>query len=243
VKLRIGYVSRNLTMIFIKSNSGRAFVTTIATLALAACGSSPASTPSAGAPPPRSALASMLGRPLLVMPTQYLAVANPAGQYEVSLTNRDLLPIVDEEIADAFRKRGVRSSWTFAKEITESALRQGGLIQDPRDLASEGIRRIDVGDTPLPEPLGSQIRDITALQDSRYVLIPVEVDVDERAGHPPGILRIVLVDARTARVIYVDHVDIPPFSDLPGADLLSGYGFRRLAREIATRFADMVVAQ
>jgi hypothetical protein len=243
VKLRIGYVSRNLTMIYIKSNSGRAFAATVGIAMLSACGSPPASAPAAGAPTPRSALASMLGRPLLIMPTQYLAVATPAGQYEVSMSNRDLLPLVDEEIADAFRKRGVRSSWTFAKEITESALRQGGLIQDPRDLASESLRRIEVGDTPLPEPLGSQIRDITALQDSRYVLIPVEVDVDQRPGRSPGILRLILVDSRTARVNWVDHVDIPPFADLPSDDLLSGYGFRRLARALATRFADMVVAQ
>jgi hypothetical protein len=243
VKLRIGYVSRNLTMIYIKSNSGRALVAAIAIALVTGCGSAPASTPAAGAPPPRSALSSMLGRPLLVMPTQYLAVADPAGQYEVSMNNRELLPLVDEEIADAFRKRGVRNSWTFAKEITESALRQGGLIQDPRELASEPIRRIQIGDTPLSEPLGSQIRDIAALQDGRYVLIPVEVDVDQRAGHPPGILRLVLVDSRTARVTWVDHVDLPPFTDLPSADLLSGYGFRRLARALATRFADMVVAQ
>jgi hypothetical protein len=185
----------------------------------------------------------MLGRPLLIMPTQYLAVATPAGQYEVSMNNRELLPLVDEEIADAFRKRGVRSSWTFAKEITESTLRQGGLIQDPRELASESLRRIEVGDTPLPDPVGSQIRDITALQDARYVLIPVEVDVDQRPGHAPGILRLILVDSRTARVTWVDHIEVPPFTDLPSGDLLSGFGFRRLARALATRFADMVVAQ
>ncbi len=239
----IGYVSRNLTMISIKSNSGRAFAATVAIAIISGCGSSPPSTPAAGSPTPRSALSSMLGRPLLVMPTQYIGVASPAGRYEISMGNRDLLPLVDEELADAFRKRGVRSSWTFAKEITTAALRNGGLIQDPRELASESLRRIEVGDTPLPEPLGSQIRNIAALQDGRYVLIPVEVDVDQRAGHSPGILRLILVDSRTARVNWVDHVEIPPFTDLPSADLLSGYGFRRLARALATRFADMVVAQ
>ena len=230
-------------MISLTSNSSRAFAATVTLAILFGCGSPPAPTPAADAPAPRSALSSMLGRPLLIMPTQYLAVATPGGQYEISMGSRDLLPLVDEELADAFRKRGVRSSWTFAKEITESALRNGGLIQDPRDLASESLRRIEVGDTPLPEPLGSQIRNITALQDGRYVLIPVEVDVDQRPGHPPGILRLILVDSRTARVTWVDHIEIPPFTDLPSADLLSGYGFRRLARALATRFADRVVAQ
>ena len=103
MKLRIGYVSRNLTMIYIKSKPGRALIAAAAIALVTGCGSAPPATRAADAPPPKSPLASMLGRPLLVMPTQYLAVADPAGQFEVSMNNRDLLPIIDEEIADLRR--------------------------------------------------------------------------------------------------------------------------------------------
>jgi hypothetical protein len=180
---------------------------------------------------------------MLIMPAQYLGVVTPAGHFELSLMNRDLLGIMDEELADAFRKRGVRSSWTFGKEITAAAMRNGGLVQDPRELSAESLRRIEVGDTPLMEPLGTQIRQLIALQEGRYALIPIEVDVDNRAGRAHGFLKLVLVDSRTARVLWVDTIETPAPTDVPPEDLLAGYGFRRLSRALATRFADMVVAQ
>jgi hypothetical protein len=180
---------------------------------------------------------------MLIMPTQYIGLATPGGQFELSLTNRDLLGIMDEELADAFRKKGVRSSWMFGNEITMAAMRNGGLVQDPRELSAESLRRIQAGDTPLMEPLGTQIRQLIALQDGRYALIPIEVDVDPRPGRAYGILKLVLVDSRTARVLWVDSIESPGPTDIPPQDLLAGYGFRKLSRALATRFADMVVAQ
>ena len=242
VKLRIGYVSRNLTMRSIKLTSGRALATAIAVIILIGCGSS-APKPKDSVAPARSALSGMLGRPMLILPAQYLGLVTPGGQFEVSMTNRDLLTLVDDELEDAFRKRGVRSTWTFARAITASAMRNGGLIQDPRELSAETLRRVEPGDTPLPEPLGTQIRQLVALQDGRNVLIPIEMDVDNRPGRASARLKVVLVDSRTARVIWVDTIEAPAPADVPAEDLLSGFGFRRLSRAVATRFADMVVAQ
>jgi len=242
VKLRIGYVSRNLTMRSIKLTSGRALAAAIAVVILAGCGSS-APPPKDGIQPARSALSGMLGRPLLILPAQYIGIITPAGQYELSMMNRDLLTLVDDELEDAFRKRGVRPSWTFARAITAAAMRNGGLIQDPRELSAESIRRIKASDTPLPEPLGTQIRQLVALQDGRYVLIPIEMDVDNRPGRAMASLHVMLVDSRTARVVWVDRIEAPAPADVPVEDLLSGFGFRRLSRAVATRFADMVVAQ
>ncbi len=240
--MRIGYVSRNLTMRYLKLTFGGASAAAIGLVVLLGCGAS-GSAPKTDATPARSALSGMLGRPLVIFPAQYLAVATPAGRFEISMANRELLTLVDEELAEAFKKRGVRSSWMFADKITEAAMRNGGLVQDPRELSAETIRRLPAGDTPLPEPLGTQIRQLIALQDGRYALIPIEVDVDPRAGHPPGLLRLMLIDSRTARVVWVDTVEAPLLPDVPAGDLLSGYGFRRLARGLATRFADMVIAQ
>ena len=242
MKLRIGYVSRNQTMLSIKLNSARRTAATIALAILCGCASS-GTAPKQQTQPGQSALAGMLGRPLLVLPAQYLGVVDPAGQFDLSMTNRDLLGIIDEELTDAFRKRGVRRSWTFAEQITASALHNGGLVQDPRELAAESIRRVQPGDTPLPEPLGTQIRQLIALQDGRYALLPIEVDVDNRPGRASGILHVLLIDSRTARVLWSDSIEVPAPADVPAGDLLSGYGFRKLSRALATRFADMVVAQ
>jgi hypothetical protein len=100
-----------------------------------------------------------------------------------------------------------------------------------------------VSDTPLMEPLGTQIRQLVALQDGRYVLIPIEVDVDNRPGRASGTMKVVLVDSRTARVVWVDSIEAPAPTDVLPEDLLSGFGFRRLSRALVARFADMVVAQ
>ncbi|HZK77995.1 MAG TPA: hypothetical protein VFC35_03740, partial [Gemmatimonadaceae bacterium] len=89
----------------LKLTSGRQTAAVIALAILCGCAShTPA--PKDNAQPERSALSGMLGRPLLIFPAQYLGVATPAGRFELSMTNRDLLGIVDEELADAFRKRG-----------------------------------------------------------------------------------------------------------------------------------------
>ncbi|HUQ47644.1 MAG TPA: hypothetical protein VM053_05290 [Gemmatimonadaceae bacterium] len=226
----------------IKLTSGRATAAALALAILCGCASS-APPPKDQTAPVQSALSGLLGRPLLILPAQYLGVVNQSGQMELSMMNRGLLGVIDEELADAFRKRGVRNSWTFAREITANAMRQGGLVQDPRELSAESLRRIQAGDTPLMEPLGTQIRQLVALQEGRYALIPIEVDVDNRPGRASGILRLLLVDSRTARVLWVQTVDAPAPTDVPAEDLLSGYGFRRLSRALATRFADMVVAQ
>ncbi len=226
----------------LKLTSGRALAAAIAALVLAGCASS-APTPKDATQPARSPLSGMLGRPLLIMPAQYLGIVTPAGQYELSMMNRDLLTLVDDELENAFQKRGVRPSWTFARAITASAMRNGGLVQDPRELSAESIRRVQASDTPLPEPLGTQIRQLVALQEGRYVLIPIEMDVDNRPGRAAGSLHVMLVDSRTARVVWVNRIEAPAPTDVPAEDLLSGFGFRRLARAVATRFADMVVAQ
>lgn len=231
-----------IRMSSIKLTSGRLVTAAIALAILSGCASS-APAPKDQTAPAQSALSGMLGRALLVMPAQYIGVVTPAGQYELSMMNRDLLGIMDEELEDAFRKRGVRSSWMFAKAITTAAMRNGGLVQDPRELSAESIRRAQASDTPLPEPLATQIRQLIALQDGRYALIPIEVDVDNRPGRASGILRVMLIDSRTARVLWVDSIESPAPADIPAGDLLSGYGFRRLSRALATRFADMVVAQ
>jgi len=242
VKLRIGYVSRNQTMGSIKLTSGRTIATAIAVAIISGCASS-APPQKESAQPARSALAGMLGRPLLIFPAQYLGVIAPTGQYELSMMNRDLLALVDEELADAFRKRGVRQSWMFAEDLTRAAMRNGGLVQDPRELSAETIRKVQASDTPLPEPLGTQIRQLVALQESRYALIPIEMDVDNRPGRAGASLHMMLIDSRTARVLWVDTIEAPAPTEVLVGDLLTGYGFRRLARAVATRFADMVVAQ
>jgi hypothetical protein len=182
-----------------------------------------------------------MSRQLVLLPTQYIALPTVGDQWDLSPANRGLLPILDEELIDQARKRGVRSNWVGAKEIIESAMRTGGIVTDPRELNAQQIRRIKSGDTPLGEPIGTDIRNVAALTSARYALLPLEVHVDNRNGLRRGTLRLLLIDSRTARVVWADDVQ-SPINREPNAaqDALSPYGFRQLARELASAFLDLV---
>lgn len=189
-------------------------------------------------------LAGMIGRQLVVLPAQLLATAGPAGTWDVRPDEAPLLRLLDQEITDAFRKRGVRSNWTFPQELIASATRNGGLAGNPLALSVAGIRRWKAGDTPLPEPLASEIRVLVSLTNARYVIMPLETRVDMTGGQRKGALHLLLTDARTARVLWAGDVEGQSLRD-PAIvrETLSPYGFRMLARELAGLFADMVVAQ
>jgi hypothetical protein len=118
------------------------------------------------------------------------------------------------------------------------------LAGDPRQLSVQAIRRIKAGDSPLPEPLASEIRGLVALTNARYAVLPLEVHVAVRGNERRASVRMLLIDARTARVTWAEDVDAPTTNDPQiAAEALTPYGFRLIARDLATRLADMVVAQ
>jgi len=186
----------------------------------------------------------MIGRHMVVFPGQYLALAGPAGTWDITQEGRSLLPILDEEIADALRKRGANSNWTFGREITARADRNGGLAGDPRQLSVQAVRRNPAGDTPLPEPLASQIRTLVSLTNARYALLPIETHLDNRNGERKGSLRLLMVDARTARIVWAGDITAPVVRDpVTASDALTPFGFRQFARGLANEVADLVVSQ
>ena len=229
-------------MASVRSRSSSVFAAIVSAALLYGC----ASTPSAKQEqtPAPTLLSGMAGRQLLVLPAQYLATANPGGGWDIAQTGPQLLPILDEEIADVFRKRGIRSNWTFGADITEMARRNGGLAGNPRQLSVQAVRRVKAGDTPLPEPLASEIRGLVALTSARYAVIPLEIHVEVRGVERRGSARMLLIDARTARVVWTEDIEATTVRDAQAAaEVLTPYGFRLLARDLAAKFADMVVAQ
>ena len=220
-----------------------AYAALLAAAFLSGCASAPAQ-PKGEAGVQASPLSGMIGRHMVVFPGQYLATAGPAGTWEITQEGRALLPILDEEIADALRKRGANSNWTFGPDITAKADRNGGLAGDPRQLSVQAVRRNPAGDTPLPEPLASQIRTLVSLTNARYALLPIETHIDNRNGERKGSLRLLMVDARTARIVWADDITAPVVRDpVAASDAMTPFGFRQFARGLANAVADLVVAQ
>ena len=245
MKLRFRYVSRNQPLCFtemiFRARTGALF---LAAFVASGCASSGPKQPEQVTTAAESPLNGMIGRQVLVLPTQLLSTALPGGSWEVRPDEASLLKLLDQEITDALRKRGIRGNWTFAEDIVASAVRNGGLAGNPNGLPVAGIRRVKAGDTPLPEPLASNIRTLVSLTSARYVVMPLEAKVDMTGGQRRGSLRVLLIDARTARVLWAADVDGQSSRD-PAVvnEAMSPFGFRLMAREIAGAFADMVVAQ
>ena len=96
----------------------------------------------------------------------------------------------------------------------------------------------------MPEPLASEIRGLVALTSARYVVVPLEVHVDVRGNERRGSARMLLIDARTARVSWAEDIEATTLRDAQAvSEAMTPYGFRVLARDLASKFADMVVAQ
>ena len=206
-----------------------------ATLAGATACASAATTPrEQEAPPPSPAapLAVMAGRPVLVLPVQYVTFSDSLSRsLQLPLADQ-YLAALDDSIATALGDRGLRS-WTFARAITASARRNAGMTADPHAVAAERLRRlVRAGDDPLSEPLASQIRSLVALGDARYVVLPAMLRLDNRVAGARGSLLVYLIDARTSRIQWSGEV--------------SGEGTTSVSQalgRVARHFADLVVAR
>ena len=128
-------------------------------------------------------LASMAGRPVLVLPIQYIVFPDSLPFRQQLPASAQFLTVLDDSIASSLADRGLRS-WTFARAITASAKRNMGMTADPHLLAAERMRRlVKPGDDPVSQPLASQIRSLVALGDARYVILPSMITLRENHGH------------------------------------------------------------
>jgi hypothetical protein len=167
----------------------------------------------------------MAGRPVVVLPTQYVTYGNRVAARDADSSTALLMRIVDDEIALSLRSRGV-TQWTSARDISASARRNMGLTADPHALSALQVRRITrASEDPLPEPFASQVRSLTALRDARYALLP------------RGTLRLFLIDSRTARIVWAGEVSGE--SSEMGSELERVTAF---AKVLAGRVADLVTA-
>ena len=183
----------------------------------------------------RTPLASMAGRQVLLLPVQRNVIVVDQGMDQASaIDGWNFIVALDDSLASALTARGVGSTWTFAPAITAAAKRNGGLVGDPHVLAAGGLQKlVRAGDDPLSEPLASQIRNLVALREGRYAILPAAVRFENVAGGARGTLVVYLVDSRTARIVWSGEIPSAPSPRFSPA----------MAGSIAERFADLVVAR
>ena len=131
---------------------------------------------------------------------------------------------LDSTVQAILEERGLGKKWAYASDMVRLAKRNPTYISDPYSLGVARLRAVElkVGDA-IPQLLGDNLRPFTAIGDTRYALIPVEV----RAQGDGVVLRLVLADTRTRTILWGGELGSP--------------GGPRFAAELATRIANLII--
>ena len=200
---------------------------------LTACIVGCASAPAAGTPPQTPAvrpLQLLAGQAVLVLPTQYLSFGDSLGWKSVVFRRAEYLAGLDDEIGFALGERGLSRKWTFADAISRAAHKNATMVADPHALSAESLRQPIALDETLKEPLGSQIRSLLALENGRFVLVPVELRTESSNGMGGAVLKVMLIDGRLARVKWIGEVRSERLREFSPA----------IAASVASRLADLI---
>lgn len=174
---------------------------------LVGCKSSPPKPPE----PSEHALAGLAAQHVAVLPT-YAIKLGSSGPLDMKPV--DFERTLDADIPAAFEDRGIKKAWLFPPELRASYRRNSSYAADPDNFALEPLRSPMLAiEARLPEPLASQIRTLVALHDdTRLVLVPVELKLEPVPGQPGGrgVLRVVLLDARLSNVRWIGDITSDP---------------------------------
>ena len=178
---------------------------------------------SAESPSAERPLAQFAAERVAITPVQYWR-ADTAG-WSTSADGTQLRAELDSALAREFRDRGMGSRWAFAGDVVRSARRNPTLRSEPSALGAGRWRTMPpTAGEQLSPLLGDNLRAVSALGDTRYALIPVEL----RGASGVAALRVVLVDTRRRVAVW--------YADLAVEGSSSG-----VADALAKRLADLVV--
>ncbi len=142
-----------------------------------------------GSPVPLSAQDQQLprfpfGTPVVVVPVQSVRPLNAGGWPGGAATEEDALRVMDAELEFALDEKRGASDWALPDEVVRRVDRNPMLRLDPSRLAYQGLLEKPVKRQQIYEPLHSELRSISALFDTRYVILPIALYVEEDARRP-----------------------------------------------------------
>ncbi len=177
-----------------------------------------------------ASLAGYAGRAVLVLPLQQVS-ENPGVTSSRSYAAMAFREAMDYEIRFAFGD-SPPARWVFGPAIIESSRRNIGVSADPLKLSVDGLtEKLPEPEESVSETLRTQLRQLIALTDARYVLLPVNVrSVNSGStGMRRATMRVVLIDARLAQVRWAEDISTEPAPALN----------RSVAASLASRLAVM----
>jgi hypothetical protein len=201
---------------------------------LLACGGQQqqAQTTAATPAPVSRPLASLAGQRVVLAPVYRIREGDPLGWAAQIPRSRELLRALDTALAGELAQRGLEKQWVYPADLARSSRANPTYAVDPYALAVEPLRNPNVAPGgKIGDPLATQLRTIIALQDSRAVLLPVELRFEkDKSGQGIAILRAVLVDARIGDIRWTGEAASDPAPTFSRAMLAS----------VASHFADLI---
>ena len=200
---------------------------------LVACGGGQPKAQTAATPAPVSRpLAFLAGQRVVLTPAYRIREGDPMGWAAQIPRSRELLRGLDSAIASELAQRGLEKQWVYPADLARSARANRTYAVDPYALAVEPLRNPNLAaGGKIGDPLATQLRTIIALQDSRAVLLPVELRFErDKSGQGIAILRAVLVDARIGDVRWTGDAVSDPSPTFS----------REVLASVASHFADLI---
>lgn len=159
----------------------------------------------------------------------------------------ETLRAMDAELAFALDGRRGAEDWALPDDVVRRVERNPMLRMDPRRLAYQGLVEEPDRRDQIYEPLHGELRAISALFDTRYVVLPIALRAgpadlpSEEDGEASGVARepaeakarllIALIDIRSSTVVWHGEIEgLPAPADSPA--LLA-----TLAERVAERVA------
>ena len=126
------------------------------------------------------------GTPVVLIPMQSVQPLAEGGWPGGALNEEDALRAMDAELEFVLAEKRGASDWALPSEVIRRVDRNPMLRMDPRRMAYQGLLEKPVKRKQIYEPLHSELRAISALFDTRYVILPISLFVEVDPPEPEG---------------------------------------------------------
>jgi hypothetical protein len=149
---------------------------------------------------PALAVAPLAGQPIPVLPLSYLS-ADTAVEELLPAGREAQLAWADSIIGEMLSRRGPEVEWVLPEALRAVARRAPATVTDPDRMGQAVMRSSQVDRTP--DPLRSYLRALSAMTNSRTVMIPAAVRfTSDSTGGVRAETMLVMVDTRNGGVLW-----------------------------------------